>query len=107
MSSSLKQSDQVRMLEACARYTDHADPIRMFSYPACGWDLVQLGLVTQDCRITTAGRAALFLLGRGEDPLPESKAALEFSIPSRSTPHETDPGRGRESGPTPTRGGTS
>lgn len=81
MSDPVKQNDQISMLEACAKFTDNAEPIRLFSYPNCGWDLVQSGLVTQDCRITTAGRAALYLMGKGPDPLPTSKSFQAFSLP--------------------------
>jgi len=86
MKDPVKQSDQVRMLEACAKFTDSGEPIRIFSYPNCGWDLVQSGLVTQDCKITTAGRAALYLMDKGEDPFPESASFQAFSVPL-STPH--------------------
>lgn len=87
MKDPIKKSDQVRMLEACAKYTDSGEPIRVFSYPNCGWDLVQSGLVTQDCKITTAGRAALYLMGKCDDPFSESKSFQEVSIPlSPSTP---------------------
>ena len=79
-SMNLKQSDQIALLEVCKIHTDTGEWKGVFTYPACGWDLVQSGLVTEDQKITTAGRATLFLLGKGEDPLPESKASIEISL---------------------------
>ena len=80
---SLKQSDQIALLEKCRNYTDTGKMEGIFCYPNCGWDLVQCGLATGDKKITIAGRAALFLLGKGDDPLPESKASFEFSLGER------------------------
>ena len=55
----------------------------MFTYPNCGWDLVQSGFCTPDKKITMAGRAALFLLGKGDDPT-EGGSSVTFKIPMRS-----------------------
>lgn len=76
----VKKSDQIKMLEACAKFTDTEVWEGIFSYPGCGWDLVQSGLVTEDKKITTAGRAALFLLGKGSDPTP-GKSFVSFALP--------------------------
>lgn len=76
----IKQNDQIRLLEALARETDTGEFTPMFAYPNCGWDLVQSGFCTQDRKITMAGRAALFLLGKGEDPT-TGGSSITFSIP--------------------------
>ena len=78
---SIKKSDQIEMLKTCRTFTDTGEWKGMFSYPGCGWDLVKSGLVTEDKKITVAGRAALWFLDEGDDPIPESKASIEFSIP--------------------------
>jgi hypothetical protein len=77
----MKKPDQIALLEACRNYTDTGEWKGLFTYPNCGWDLVQSGLVTEDKKITVAGRAALWFLGKGDDPTPTSKAYQEFSIP--------------------------
>lgn len=77
----MKKSDQIAMLEACQNFTDTGEWRGLFTYPGCGWDLVESGLATEDKKITQAGRAALWLLGRVPDPIPESKASVTFSIP--------------------------
>lgn len=81
---SLKRSDQLKMLEACLKFTETGEWEGMFfTYPNCGWDLVQQGLATEDKKITMAGRAALWFLEKGPDPLPESKDHETFTIPLR------------------------
>jgi hypothetical protein len=80
-SQMIKRSDQIAMLETCRVYTDTGIWKGIFSYPNCGWDLVCSGLVTADKKITVAGRAALFLLEKGDDPTPDSKASVEVTIP--------------------------
>ena len=77
----IKKSDQIKMLETCRTYTDTGEWKGMFSYPNAGWDLVQQGLVTEDKKITIAGRAALWMLGKGDDPLPASKSFVTHTIP--------------------------
>lgn len=79
--ASIKQSDQIALLEACRVFTDTGEWKPLFTYPNAGWDLVQSGLATEDKKITTAGRAALWFLGKGDDPFPESKDSITFSIP--------------------------
>jgi hypothetical protein len=76
---SLKKSDQIRLLERSRDYTDSGNFDGCFTYPNCGWDLVQQGLVTKDRKITIAGRAALWLLGKGSDPT-SSKAVEVFTL---------------------------
>jgi hypothetical protein len=88
---SLKASDQARLLELCAKFTDTGVMDGTFTYPNCGWDLVRSGLVTEDKKVTTAGRAALFLMGKGHDPFPESKEYQEFRIPLPSKEEPTAP----------------
>ena len=73
----LKQSDQVRLLEVCQKYTDTGVWAGIFSYPNCGCDLVQQGLVSEEKKITVAGRAVLWFLGKGDDPT-DSKAVQEI-----------------------------
>ncbi len=80
----IKQGDQIRLLEALARETDTGESTPMFTYPNCGWDLVQSGFCTQDRKITMAGRAALFLLGKGADPT-EGGSSITFTIPAPAT----------------------
>lgn len=77
----LKMSDQIALLEACKVFTDTGEWKGLFSYPNCGWDLVQSGLVTEDKKITISGRAALWFLGKGEDPIPASKSFYDITIP--------------------------
>lgn len=77
----VKRSDQIKLLETCAHFTDAGEWNGVFTYPNCGWHLVQLGLVTQDKKITPAGRFALWVLGRGEDPMPDEKSFVSISIP--------------------------
>jgi len=67
------------MLEASLKFTETGEWKGMFSYPNCGWDLVQQGLVTEDKRITMSGRAALWLLEKGPDPT-ASKAVISFKL---------------------------
>ena len=76
----LKINDQIAMLEATRTFSDTGEWIGLFAYPNCGWDLVLQGLATEDKKITTAGRAALFLLGKGDDPT-DSKSSVTFQIP--------------------------
>ena len=63
-----KRFDQIRLLEICQKYTDTGEWEGTFSYPDCGPDLVRQGLATENRQITIAGRAALWLVGKGEDP---------------------------------------
>lgn len=76
----LKQSDQLALLKACAVFTDTCEWKGLFVYPGCGWDLVSCGLATEDRKITTAGRAALFLACDGVDPT-STQTSVTFSIP--------------------------
>lgn len=76
----MKKADQIAMLEACRTFTDTGEWKGLFSYPGAGWDLVQQQLVTQDKKITIAGRAALWMLGKGEDPT-SSKSFTTHTIP--------------------------
>lgn len=77
----IKKSDQIALLQACQVFTDTGKWKGLFSYPNCGWDLVQAGVVTADKKVTLAGRAALWFLGKGEDPIPHSNSFYEMSIP--------------------------
>ncbi len=80
--AAIKRNDQIEMLKACRVFTDTGEWHGLFSYPGCGWDLVQSGLVTADQKITVSGRSALFLLGDDSaDPIPESKACVTVIIP--------------------------
>jgi len=75
----IKRSDQIRLLEAVRDFTDTGKLEGIFTYPNCGWDLVRQGLVTEDKKITDAGRVALWLLGKGPDQT-DSKAFIEFKL---------------------------
>ena len=79
MMDDLKRLDQIKLLELCDKFTKTNEWEGTFTYPNCGYDLVQQGLVSEDKKITMSGRAALFLLSKGEDPT-TSKACIEFSL---------------------------
>ena len=79
--SDMKQSDQLALLEVCRVFTDTDKWNGIFTYPNCGCDLWDCGLATEDKKITVAGRAALYLAGKGPDPTPQSKTVVEFTIP--------------------------
>lgn len=84
-----KRFDQISMLKTCRTFTDTGEWNGLFTYPQCGWNLVQLGLVTEDKKITQAGRAALWFLGEGDDPMPEQKSFETFTLgvfPEQSVP---------------------
>jgi hypothetical protein len=76
----LKRADQIKLLKIVAKHTDTGEWEGAFTYPNCGWDLVQMGLATEDKKITPAGRAALWLLGQADDPT-NSKAVETFILP--------------------------
>lgn len=80
MTDTIKRSDQIRLLEACAEFEKKGTFPPMFSYPNCGWDLVRQGLVTQDKKLTIAGRAALWFLDKGDDPT-DGGSSISFNIP--------------------------
>jgi hypothetical protein len=79
----IKRSDQIALLEACAHFTDTGEWRALFTYPECGWNLVQLGLATEDRKITPAGRFALWVLDKGGDPLPAVQSFVSFNLPAR------------------------
>lgn len=87
----MKRSDQIRQLQVCAKYTDTGEWEGLFTYPNCGPDLVRTGLATEDKKITTAGRAALWLAGQGPDPTADSKSFYEVRIPLKNKNTEGDP----------------
>jgi hypothetical protein len=68
MTDVIKQKDQISLLEGCLEKEKTGEFPGMFSYPDCGQDLVKQGLATEDQKITIAGRALLWHLGKGEDP---------------------------------------
>lgn len=77
--SEIKRTDQIGLLEKHLIFTKTGKWKHGFIYPGCGHDLFDQGLITKDGKITEAGRAALFLLGKGEDPT-DSKAVHEFKV---------------------------
>jgi hypothetical protein len=77
--SDLKKSDQIRLLENQLVYTDTGKSEGMFTYPNCPFDLYTQGLVTDEGKITIAGRALLWHLNKGPDPT-NSKASIEFKL---------------------------
>ncbi len=79
----LKQLDQVALLEKVLIFTDTGKFEGIFTYPNCGWDLVMQGLATEDRKITVAGRAELWLLGKGSDPT-NSKSVIELKLNLRN-----------------------
>ena len=83
MSDKIKMEDQIAMLKKVQVFTDTGKWEGMFSYPNCGADLVTQGLVefVEDTgKITIAGRAVLWFLGKGDDPT-EGKSFQEFTLP--------------------------
>lgn len=82
-SEELKRADQISLLETCLKYADTGEWSGIFTYPNCGYDLVRQELVTKDKKITLAGRAALWLLGKAPDQT-ESKAVKEFALHSNN-----------------------
>ena len=79
MTDTIKQKDQIAMLESARDFTDGKEFPGIFSYPGCGYDLVSQGLATEDRKITIAGRAALWFLNKGEDPT-DSASSITFNI---------------------------
>jgi hypothetical protein len=83
MADEIKRSDQVAMLKAYRDFTDTGTFKGIFAYPNCGNDLYRMGLLTDDGKVTDAARAALWLLGEGDDPLPDTASSFSFTLPSR------------------------
>jgi hypothetical protein len=81
MIDTLKQKDQIGMLEGCIVKEKTGEFPGMFAYPGCGYDLVQQGLATEDQKITIAGRALLWHLDKGEDPTESaSSVTIDFKL---------------------------
>lgn len=78
--TSMKRADQLELLRCCLIYTDTGKSPGCFTYPNCGYDLLQGGLVTEDGKITTAGRAALYLLELGPELQPDT-SVITMKIP--------------------------
>ncbi|UWR10963.1 hypothetical protein [Sulfitobacter mediterraneus] len=76
--SDFKRECQIKMLKACAQYSETGVWSGEIYYPNCAWDMVEMGLVTPSKEVTLAGRVALFLLGEGEDPLSQSASIYEL-----------------------------
>lgn len=85
MSDDIKRLDQIALLKTCRDFTDTGEWHGIFCYSNCGGDLLRQGLVTEDKKITIAGRAALYLLNEGDDPT-QSKSFEEFVIPLQEEP---------------------
>lgn len=83
MNNNIKRNDQINLLKICREFTDTGQWSGSFTYPDCGPDLVRQGLATEGRQITTAGRAALWLLGEGDDPT-DSKAVETFTLNLRN-----------------------
>ncbi len=86
----IKKADQIALLEACRDFANTGEWKNLFTYPNCGWDLVQQGLVTEDRKITKSGLAVLWFLDKGDDPT-NSKSFQSFSmpLPDRKSPEDT------------------
>lgn len=52
---------------------------------------MRVGLATEDKKITSAGRAALWLVGQGSDPTADSESFYEVRIPLKNKNTEGDP----------------
>ncbi|UWR13398.1 hypothetical protein [Sulfitobacter mediterraneus] len=78
----VKRAGQIRMLKACAVFTESGAWAVGPCYPNCAWDLVEMGLITPGKEITMSGRAALFLLSEGSDPLVATTSVVAFSVPN-------------------------
>lgn len=87
-SENIKRNDQIRLLEITAKFADTGKWEGMYAYPNCGWDLIQQGLVTEDKKMTNAGRAALWMLDKGPDPT-DSKAVETFNLKIDATHRQT------------------
>ncbi len=55
----LGHRDEIKMLEHCKLLTETGKWTGLFTYPNCGYDLYNLGLITDDGHITSMGRAVL------------------------------------------------
>ena len=83
MTDLIKRNDQIALLEACMLNNDNGTPMNLFTYPNCGPDLVEQGLVSKNGLITKAGRAALWYLGKGNDPT-SSKSSETIKMPLKN-----------------------
>jgi hypothetical protein len=80
----VKRSDQIALMKAALHREKTSQWKTLFTYPNCGHDLVQSGLATEDGQLTTAGRAALYLLGDDDaDPTSDSKSFDSFTLDRR------------------------
>ena len=75
MEDKLKKSDQIALLENISSPNSKG----IFTYSNCPYDLVKQGLATTEGKITIAGRAVLWFLGKGEDQT-DSKSSITFDI---------------------------
>lgn len=91
MADNLKLADQKALLEACRDFTDGKPWPGLFTYPSAGWDLVRMGLVTPDKKITDGGRVVLYFLGKGADPLPDTASSVTFKLDLPAPPIPVDP----------------
>jgi len=84
----LKKSDMLKLLEVARDAEKTGKWEGIFTYPNCGWDLVRCGLATEDKKVTPAGHALLWFMGKGEDPTADSQSSVAFTIPlnKRNTP---------------------
>lgn len=79
-SDGLKRADQIALLKVVLQLEQTGEWKGIFTYPNCGWDLVQSGLVTEDKKLTVAGKAVLYLLGDDSCDPTSGKSFQEFSV---------------------------
>jgi hypothetical protein len=83
----MKRSDQIALLRAAHKRMTTGQWDGLFTYPNCGYDLVRSGLATENGDLTTAGKAAVYLLGDDTaDPTSDSASFQSFSIPAKVKP---------------------
>ena len=81
-----KRADQIKLLRHCWDVSRNSRvDLYIITYPQCARDLLDSGLVFGDGRITTAGMAALYLLGEdAADPTPTSRSFEETRVPLKA-----------------------
>jgi hypothetical protein len=79
-----KRRDQIALMKASLHREKTGEWKGLFTYPNCGYDLGRSGLATEDGQLTTAGKAALYLLGDDDaDPTSDSKSFETFTLGRR------------------------
>ncbi len=89
MNDTVKRNDQIELLKRVLESEQSGEEMRGgFTYPNCGYDLVRQELVTRDGKLTTAGKAALWLLDIGPDPT-GGASFVTFNLPIPKSESDT------------------